>query len=227
MKKISQKNLIEFFGFASRNTLVEWDNSEKRKVLAFVQEYLTNEDIEEFIETNRVSKFDLFDETLEIYLFVMSEVFQDCRKIALDKRESFIYLGKYLATIYPDRIKEKYIEFIQFIDEEDEIYNKVIKGFTRYLLDNNISNHLKHVNEINNYYNSLSSKIHKFFFIRNFIWIFMPLPSQISKKELNSLFSSLPSFLNKFPIIKLILNFCGRNGIIGMINDKFFLGKKE
>ncbi len=82
MSKISQKTMLELFGFKSRNTLNEWKKSDNRKIFELVNKYFDEEDITEFLNEGKISKLE-YDNVTELFFTTYKEVKKDGNESSL------------------------------------------------------------------------------------------------------------------------------------------------
>ncbi|MDN5125879.1 hypothetical protein PJV95_06475 [Aliarcobacter butzleri] len=223
MKKISQKTLQELFGFKSRNTLSEWNKSDQRIILKLIEKYFTEDDIKEFIDKERISKLEFYDECIELYTLIYRDVFERCKEIKKRDYESINIFGRFLEKMENTRLEKTLVSLEDFLNREQEIYLYYQKEFTIYLLeDEKYENYLEHINFIKNFYDSFPSNIYKFFFIRNSMWILTPSPSQKSHSDSIKLYNHLPDFVKRMPFMKQIISIAGIVGLAGIIDKKYF-----
>lgn len=105
MKKISQKVIQKLFGFESRNTHTTWKKDNKRIILRLIIKYFNQDDLQEFIANEKVSRLDSLILSGDITNHIVFELENICKQ-ELKKDDSFL---------------TSFIEFTKSIDVE--LYN--------------------------------------------------------------------------------------------------------
>jgi transcriptional regulator with XRE-family HTH domain len=230
-EKFKQKNLINLFGFKTRNTLVDWENNkENRLIIQFLYKYFTDEDISQFLNKGKIDRLEWLENDCKTATdFIIKEVFNYCQN---KQRESEMQeFGKFLESIQNERMEKTWINLKEFIQKEEEIWKWLSEEFTQYLIKNKYSNILpscliKCIGNINypHYLNwdeqkSLTtqnkkflvfSSYHRYYYIKYFMWMFMPSTNKkISVAQTMKNYNSLPSYLKSIPEIKLMLKAVG------------------
>ena len=90
-----EKRIVEIFGF-SRNTYYVWKR-EGRPIIELMEKYFSTQDLEEFIQTRKISRFDI----KEINSFVLSQYFNfiDYFIANIDEIESVYFFFDFLQDI--------------------------------------------------------------------------------------------------------------------------------
>ncbi len=218
MKKIKQKNMIKLFGFKTRNTLVDWEKEpSKRPIIKLIYQYFSGEDIEQFLEQGKISRLEYYEECKNVTDFIIKEVFDDCQeKRQIPEIQEF---GKFLESIQDQRLRKTWIHFAEFFKNEEKIWNFFEKEFAQYLIKNEllIKSHLDIISNI--YFHYPIS--HRYYFVKNFMWIFMPTIQDKHASEIKKIYNSLPSYVQKTPGVKLMIQVLGHYGFLGLLPPKF------
>jgi hypothetical protein len=81
------------------------------------------------------------------------------------------------------------------------------------------------MNVIDTNYNSLPTNAHKLYFLRNYMWTFMPSRHKKNSMDTEILLNNLPLIALKIPGVKYLVELGGEFGLAGIVNEKYF--KKE
>jgi len=115
-------------------------------------------------------------------------------------------------------MEKTWIEFKEFSKNEKEIWNWIENEFSKYLIENN-TNVKSHLDVIDNYYKHFPIS-HRYYFIKNFMWIFMPTIVDNKLSQIKKIYTSLPPYIQGIPGIKLIIQVAGIYGFLGLLPDK-------
>lgn len=136
MKKIKLDNLAKYFD-TTRQTIARWKKEENKFALKFADKYLDDDLLEEFFETERISKFEenKYDELTKIQDYLLSnisrKVFEHFRKIS-NQNERVIFSDFLESTQYKIPVKD----INQYISNIDLIKNHFFEEFTTFLFKN-------------------------------------------------------------------------------------------
>ena len=115
-------------------------------------------------------------------------------------------------------MEKTWLEFKEFSQNEKELWNWIENEFALYLVKNNL-NVKQHLNAIDDYYKYFPLS-HRYYFIKNFMWIFMPTIVDNNLSEIKKIYSSLPPYVQNIPGVKLIIQVAGMYGFLGLFDKK-------
>lgn len=121
MSKISQKTMLELFGFKSRSTLNEWKKSD-RIIFELINKYFDEEDIIEFLNERKISKFE-YDNVTELFFATYKEVKRDGNESSLIPILENFHIMKTIEKKFRDMYNEQ------------NFFNYILNGYS-----NKISN---------------------------------------------------------------------------------------
>lgn len=136
MKKIKLDNLAKYFD-TTRQTIARWKREENKFALKFADKYLDDGLLEEFFETEKISKFEenKYDELTKIQDYMLSnisrKVFEYFRKIS-NQNERVIFSDFLESTQYKIPVRD----INQYISNIDLIKNHFFEEFTTFLFKN-------------------------------------------------------------------------------------------
>lgn len=136
MKKIKLDNLAKYFD-TTRQTIARWKKEENKFALKFADKYLDDDLLEEFFETEKISKFEenKYDELTKIQDYMLSnisrKVFEYFRKIS-NQNERVIFSDFLESTQYKIPVRD----INQYISNIDLIKNHFFEEFTTFLFKN-------------------------------------------------------------------------------------------
>jgi hypothetical protein len=218
--KIKQTLLVDFFCM-SRNALYEW-KKQNRPVILFLQKYFSDEDISQFLNKGKINYLEYLEDSKDVTNSIIKEVFNNCQK--LKKLPEIKEFGKFLEKIESKRAEKTWMSFKEYSEKEEEIWNWLNEEFHQYLIKNNCPNKMKHIVTIGRIQNGninsdyyikeedfiYFSLAHRYYFIKNFMWMFMPSVQDNNLSQIKKIYTSLPLYLQKIPDIKLIIKAMGK-----------------
>ena len=214
IKKIKLSVLASFFNFTTR-AISDW-KKQNRPVILFLQKYFTEEDISQFLEKGRVDRLDYLEDTKNVTDFIIKEVFNKCKESTeIQELQEF---GRFLETIQDVRIEKTWVDFSYFQENEKEIWNWIKQEYAKYLLYNNLDIESNLV-FVSNFYQHFPIP-YRYYYIKHFIWIFMPSITQKQLSQVKKIYASLPPYIQNIPGVKLIIKIAGMYGFLGFFSDK-------
>lgn len=212
--KIKQKDLIKLFGFSTRNTLVDWQKEPtKRPIISLINNYFSQEDIRQFLEKGKIDRLDYLEDCKDVTDYIIKEVFDECQsKRQVPEMQEF---GKFLESIQDVRMEKTWIEFKEFAQKEKEIWDWIKKEFAQYLIKNDIDIE-SHLIIISDFYRHFPIS-HRYYFIKNFMWIFMPTIQDNHLSQIKKIYASLPPYIQNIPGVKSIIQVLGHYGFLGLL----------
>ena len=199
IKKIKLSTLASFFNFTTR-AISDW-KKQNRPVVLFLQKYFSEEDISNFLEKGKIDRLDYLEDTKSVTDFIIKEVFDKCKESAeVAELQEF---GRFLETIQDVRIEKTWVDFSYFQENEKEIWNWIKQGYAKYLLDNNLDIESNLV-AASNFYQHFPIP-YRYYYIKYFMWIFMPSITQKQLSQIKKIYASLPPYIQNIPGIKTIL----------------------
>lgn len=120
MKKISQKTMLELFGFKSRNTLNEWNKSNERKILDLVNRYFDENDIIEFLKDGKISKQEYYlkrEDTQDSLIKLFLDTYQEVKITGEEAKLSAVIENFNIMKRIETKFRDMYTEqnFFQYI----------------------------------------------------------------------------------------------------------------
>ena len=225
MEKIKQKTLMELLNIKNRKTAKEWEIT--KPIITLVKQYFKQHELEEFLEYGKIPHLEYVSEVASVNGHIISEVLHFCESLK-NNSDKFIFNAYHLYGLFLEEIQSEYrypktwLSFDEFKNNEHEIYLFFRNKFNHYLLNKNIEQSLEILTIIDNNYKRAPSLPHKFYYMKNFMWIFMPSQRRKNLVETNQLVNKLPNYIKKIPSIKSIIKIAGEFGLAGIIDEKFF-----
>ncbi len=163
--KVKSRTLSLLFG-NTPETIRNWIK-EKRTIILFINKYFTNSEIEEFLETNKINRLIKNDEYKEMYNCLKQELTIQCDDLIKSKNQAFIDFGLYLARI------DKNVQNIGPISTYNkDLFEQLLMEFNGYLIDTKNKRFIKTLAEVESFYNSLNGTLYKYYFHKEFMWMF-------------------------------------------------------
>ena len=165
-EKITQSTLKELFGFKSRNTLNDWNKSEQRLVLVLIRKYFNETDINEFLESRNISRMQKYKDYEFLYMHTKKDIYKKCYEFEKEHKETCIVWSSFISTL------DNKIEINSCTIEKynEELFENILILFNEYLLKRKIKDYRKHMNDIEEFYNSLCVLPYKFYFYKDEMW---------------------------------------------------------
>lgn len=163
LNKISQKLLQQLFHFKSRNTLNDWIKG-GRTVITFIKQYFTNADIEEYLATKSISRFEKYKQYENLYNVIIAEVEKIYLEMLKENVASWKYWKDFLLSQNTDAFK-----IYTLNTYTDEVFEELLISYNKYLLENKIKNYREYMAHIESIYNAMSVSIYKYYFYNEII----------------------------------------------------------
>lgn len=185
MKKISQKVIQKLFGFESRNTHTTWKKDNKRIILRLIIKYFNQDDLQEFIANEKVSRLDSLILSGDITNHIVFELENICKQ-ELKKDDSFLTsFIEFTKSIDVELYNEiKNLSFNSFIESNHNIYSTIQMNYSKYLIFIDSNKFFDYTNNLLSFYNQLHFDTYKFAFIQKVMWTIDELTVN-EKKQLN------------------------------------------
>lgn len=167
MKRIKTKTISDLMD-NTQETIRNWIKS-KRPIISFLNKYFTNDDIIEYIETNKISRIEALLEYEEICSCIKKELTLKCQELKKNKNQSFIDFGLYLKSL---DMKQCIIDVGPIRLYNSYLFDQLLVDFNGYLMKTKNKNFIKILAEVESFYNSLSGNVYKYYFHKEMMWIF-------------------------------------------------------